>query len=224
MIKRTRIAIFGGTFNPIHLGHLRVAEEVRETLGLDKVVFVPAYIPPHKVEDALMPASMRTEMIRLAISGNPGFELSDIEIKRGGRSFTIDTVRELKSKDPDLSVSLIIGNDSFNDITTWCEYEDLFRLASFIVVHRPGYAIKKPAEVLPVELARKFWYDSDSERFVNSYGTTITYVPTTLYEISSSDIRRKAACGLSIRYLVPEALERYIIEKGLYRKKEKENT
>lgn len=211
-----RIAITGGTFNPIHYGHLRIAEEAREALSLDRVVFIPANIAPHKTE---VPASAeaRIEMIRLAIAGNPTFEVSDIEIKRGGRSFTIDTLRSLKEKDKSLDISLIIGNDSFNDITTWCEFEAIFELASFIVVERPGYPVKKPGEVLPVELARKFWYDADKGKFLNSFGTTLTYLSTTLMDIASSDVREKVRQGASVRYLLPDPVMEYIQKTGLYR-------
>src|SRR3972149_1163139 len=106
-----RIAVFGGTFNPVHYGHLRVAEEAREALGLDKVVFMPTFITPHKAAAEITPPEVRLEIVRLAIEGNPGLEVSDMEIKRGGRSFTIETLRELK-KDKSLVVSLIVGNDS----------------------------------------------------------------------------------------------------------------
>ncbi|MBI2414070.1 MAG: nicotinate-nucleotide adenylyltransferase [Deltaproteobacteria bacterium] len=211
-----RIAIIGGTFNPIHYGHLRIAEEAREALSLDKVIFMPANIAPHKVESPA-PTDARLEMIRLSIAGNPSFELSDIEIKRGGRSFTIDTLRALKQKDGSLDISLIIGNDSFNDITTWCEYESLFESASFIVVERPGYPVKKPGEVLPVELARKFWYDADKGKFLNSFGTTLTYLATTLMDIASSDVREKVKQGASVRYLLPDPVIEYILKTGLYK-------
>lgn len=211
-----RIAIIGGTFNPIHYGHLRIAEEAREALSLDKVIFMPANIAPHKTESPA-PTDARLEMIRLSIAGNPSFELSDIEIKRGGRSFTIDTLRALKQKDGSLDISLIIGNDSFNDITTWCEYESIFESASFIVVERPGYPVKKPGEVLPVELARKFWYDADKGKFLNSFGTTLTYLTTTLLDIASSDVREKVKQGASVRYLLPDPVIEYILKTGLYK-------
>ena len=211
-----RIAIIGGTFNPIHYGHLRIAEEAREALSLDKVVFMPANIAPHKTESPALPEA-RIEMVRLSIAGNQFFEVSDIEIKRGGRSFTIDTLRALKEKDKSLDISLIIGNDSFNDITTWCEYESIFELSSFIVVERPGYPVKKPGEVLPVELARKFWYDAGKGMFLNSFGTTLTYLSTTLMDIASSDLRAKVREGASVRYMLPDPVIEYIQKTGLYK-------
>ncbi|MBI5587874.1 MAG: nicotinate-nucleotide adenylyltransferase [Deltaproteobacteria bacterium] len=213
-----RLAVIGGTFNPIHYGHLRVAEEVRESLGLDKILFIPTFIPPHKTDEPMTPPKTRLDMARLAVSDNPGFEVSDIEIKRGGKSYTIDTVRALKSgAGEDLKVFLIIGSDSFNDITTWCEYRELFRLSSFVVVERPGYPVKTPGEVLPVELARKFWYDASAGVFMNSDGNTITYLQTTLIDVSSSEIRRKVREGRSVRYLLPGQVMDYIYGQKLYR-------
>jgi nicotinate-nucleotide adenylyltransferase len=215
---KMRQAVIGGTFNPIHYGHLRLAEEVREALGFDRIVFIPTFIPPHKGGEQSASAEERLEMLKLAVSGNPGFEVSAIEIERGGKSYTIDTVRALKSAGgADLSVSLIIGSDSFNDIATWCEYRELFSLASFVVVTRPGYPVKTPGEVLPVELARKFWYDPTAGSFRNSDGNSITYLPTTLIDISSSEIRRMVAEGNSIRYLLPDHVIDYINGRKLYK-------
>lgn len=210
-----KVAVLGGTFNPIHYGHLRIAEEVRESLRLDKVLFMPTYITPHKTEEAITPPEVRLEMIRTAIADNPGFGVSEIEIRRGGRSFTVDTLRELKKKEED--ISLIIGNDSFNDITSWYEYEELFRLSSFIVVPRPGHTAKKPGEVLPVELARKFWYDSSTGCYQNSYGNSLTYLATTLMDVSSSDIRKRVKESSSIKYLLPDSIIEMIRSGGLYK-------
>ena len=215
-----KLALFGGTFNPIHYGHLRLAEEVREGLGLDVVVFVPAAIPPHKGGKEAETARSRLEMTRMATSNNPGFEVSDMEIRRGGPSYTIETLRELEKDgykgEKDLSLSLIIGGDSFNDITTWCEYEEILKLASLVVVERPHTPVKKVAEVLPESLARKYWYDRETESYQNDFGTSITYLTTTLMAISSSEIRERVRRGLSIRYLLPEEVAEYIMKNRLY--------
>ncbi|MEE9615104.1 MAG: nicotinate-nucleotide adenylyltransferase [Thermodesulfobacteriota bacterium] len=212
-----RVAIIGGTFNPIHTGHLRLAEEVREGLGFARVIFIPVCLPPHKDGEGIPPAAERLDMVRLAIEGNPAFEASDIEIKRGGRSYTVETVKALGEDGTGLEPAIVVGADSFNEITTWCEYEKLFTLADFVVVPRPGHAAKKIAEVVPVELARKFCYDAEKEAYVSSYGHSVTYFDTTLMDISSSDIRRRVAAGMSIRYLVPPGVEEYILGKGLYK-------
>lgn len=212
-----RVAVFGGTFNPVHYGHLRLAEEVREACGLDSVIFMPTFLTPHKTDEPQTPAGVRLELVRRAIAGNPGFSVSSIEIERSGRSFTIDTVKELL-KEPGTRVSLIMGSDSFNDITLWHEYEELLRLSSFIVVPRPGHPVKKPEEVLKVELASKFWYDSVSRAYVNSGGNSITYLATTPIDISSSGIRERLGAGKSVRYLLPDAAIEFIDEQGLYRR------
>lgn len=212
-----RIAIMGGTFNPIHFGHLRIAEEVRETFGLDKALFIPTYQPPHKDNGSLISPEHRLLMVRLATKGNPFFETSDIEIKRGGRSYSIVTLKELHEKFPKTDFSFIVGTDSFNDITTWCEYEELFKLANFIVIPRPGYAVKKIGEVLPVELARKFWYDAEKAVYLNDYGKFVAYMETTLFGISASGIRKLVKDGKSTRYLLPKEVEDYIAKNKLYR-------
>jgi nicotinate-nucleotide adenylyltransferase len=215
-----RIAIFGGTFSPIHYGHLRIAEEVREILGFEKIVFIPVNTPPHKEDPALISPWLRLEMIKLAIEGNPSFEASDIEIKRGGKSFTIDTVTELSKQGFDTTV--IVGSDLFNDITTWCEYERLLECCDFAVVARPGAPAKKIAQALPVELAKKFCYDEkmSTDRasvYASSFGRRVVYVESTLLDISASAVRGMVKDGSSIRYLVHPAVEDYIGKKGLYR-------
>ena len=215
--KYMRIAIMGGTFNPIHFGHLRIAEEVREAFSLDKALFIPTFQPPHKDNGSLISPEHRLEMVRLAIKDNPFFEASDIEIKRGGRSYSVVTLKALHEMHPDIEIHFIVGTDSFNDITTWCEYEELFRLTNFIVIPRPGYAVKKIGEVLPVELARKFWYDSEKAVYANAYGRFVSYMETTLYSISASRIRKMIKEELSTRYLLPVEVEGYIRKNRLYR-------
>jgi len=215
-----KIALFGGTFNPIHYGHLRLAEEVREALGFEVVVFVPAAIPPHKGGEGASTAESRLEITGLAVKDNPFFEVSDMEVRRGGPSYTVETLKELKTRglkgQKDLSISLIIGADSFNDITTWCEYEEIITLASLVVVERPHTPIKKVAEVLPERLARKYRYDRETESYKSDFGTSITYITTTLMAISSSEIRERLRMGLSIRYLLPPEVAEYIMKNGLY--------
>ncbi|MEK6598867.1 MAG: nicotinate-nucleotide adenylyltransferase [Deltaproteobacteria bacterium] len=212
-----RIAIMGGTFNPIHFGHLRIAEEVREAFNLDKVIFIPTFMPPHKDNGSLISPEHRFEMVQLAVKDNPFFEASDVEIKRGGRSYSVVTLRALRDKYTGTDFSFIAGTDSFNDITTWCEYEELFKLTNFIVIPRPGYPVKKIAEILPVELARKFWYDAEKAVYINDYGKFVTYMETTLFGISASRIRKMIKEGNSTRYILPKEVEDYITKNGLYR-------
>lgn len=211
------IAIMGGTFNPIHYGHLRAAEEVRECLAIDRIIFVPAFLPPHKEDDLLTTSEDRFEMVRLAIKDNPNFEVSDIEIKRGGKSYSIDTVLLLQNEMPSAEISFIVGTDSFNDITTWHEYERLLETINLVVVARHGYPAKKIGEVLPERVARQFECDAEKNRYMHKDGKTITYIATTVMDISASDIRRRVNDGMSVKYLLPPAIERYIMGKGLYR-------
>ncbi len=210
-------AILGGTFNPIHYGHLRVSEEVRETLELDKVIFIPTFIPPHKEEGSSASPEHRLEMTRLAVKDNPSFEVSDMEIKRGGRSYSVATLKELYEKSPEIEINFIVGADSFNDITTWREYEEIFKLTNLVVVPRPGYPVKKVGEVLPIALARKFWYDSKTGAYINDYGRSVRHVETTLLAISASDMRARVKRGRTLRYLLPPEVEGYIKSNGLYR-------
>jgi len=216
-----KIALFGGTFDPIHYGHLRLAEEVREGLGFHKVVFVPTAVPPHKGGEEILDAKKRLEMTRIAIKGNPFFEVSEAEVRRGGPSYTVETLRALKANTTGEknapALSLIIGADSFNNITTWCEYEEILRLASLVVVERPSTPVKKIGEVLPERMAKIYCYDSKSGEYTRPEGTSITYLSTTLMAISSSEIRERVSEGLSIRYLLCPEVAEYIIKNKLYR-------
>lgn len=207
--------IFGGTFNPVHYGHLRLSVEAAAELGLKKVVFVPVCSPPHKDDPELLIAEERFKMLELAIKGNRDFSVSDTEIRRGGKSYSIDTVREFVKDGID--PVLLIGADQFNAITTWCEYEELLKLTDLAVAPRPGLITKKPGEALPVELARKFWYDTERKLYGSSFGRTIKYLETTLLDISSTAIRGLIKEGRSIRYLMPREVEEYISTNGFYK-------
>ena len=221
-----KIALFGGTFDPVHYGHLRLAEEVREALGFSTVLFMPSATPPHKAREEVTPVAVRLKMLSAALASNPFFEVSDIELVRqsevGAYSYTVDTVKELMAAHAkgdgteELEISLIVGADSFNEITTWCDYEKLLELVSFVVVARPGYAVKKIAEVLPVVLARKFWYDSSIEGYRNEAGRTVIYLGNTLLDISSTRIRGLIEADMSVEYLLPPEVLKFIKEEGLY--------
>lgn len=140
-----KIGILGGTFNPIHIGHLILAEEAREKLGLDKVIFVPAYLPPHKDNSDIAQASSRFEMANLAINGNEYFSVSDIEIKRNGRSYTIDTLREFKKAYPQDDLFFIIGSDLLTYLDEWKDLKEIIKMVKFVAATRPGY----PLESIP---------------------------------------------------------------------------
>jgi len=216
-----KTGIFGGTFNPVHNGHLRSAEEAREMLELDRIIFMPCHLPPHKEADDIVPGGRRTDMLELAVKGNPHFEISDMELKRGGKSYSIETLRELKRIHGDSEeLFFIIGTDSFVELRIWRDYSGLFAMTNFIVVARPGYmdSIEKenPVELLPVDIQADFCYDSQSRFLRHKSGRVIYFLETSLLDISSTSIRNKVSHGLSIRYLVPPAVERLIKEKSLY--------
>ena len=210
------MGLFGGTFNPIHLGHLRGAEEIRDSFGLEKVVFIPAAIPPHKAAGKMMDASNRLEMVRLAVSGNPYFSASDIELKRTGKSYSIDTIRHFKETRVG-PLFFILGRDAFLDIETWKEFKTLFSLCHFVVMARPGSQENGPFSPLSAGLTPHFTYDPAAEAWVHTSGNFLFFREITFLDISSTKIRRSIERGESIRYLLPTAVEAYIREKGLYR-------
>jgi nicotinate-nucleotide adenylyltransferase len=211
-----KTGILGGTFNPIHNAHLRIAEEARDLFKLDRVVFIPAATPPHKPHIGALSFASRLEMVRLATADNPCFTVSDMEGKRGGRSYSIDTLRALSQEYPEDELYFIVGADSFNDISTWREYAAIFALCNIVCVQRPGSTIKSLAKALPVAMAREFCYDSASKRLNHSSGHCVYALDGVLLDISSSHIRLLVRGGRSIRYLVPDAVDRYIKEQRLY--------
>ncbi len=214
-----RIGIFGGTFNPIHLAHLIVAESLREEMRLDRVLFVPSALPPHK-EAPEAGAAHRLAMTRLAVSANPFFESGDIEVARGGRSYSVDTLRELNRAHPGDDFFFVIGRDAFAEIRTWREAEALFGLTNFLVIPRPGHPLAHPGPCLPrgVVLGDGAGEESGDRvrRFRVEGGKDICLVEIPVLDISASDIRRRIREGRSVRYLVPEAVEAYIRREGLY--------
>jgi nicotinate-nucleotide adenylyltransferase len=210
-----RVAVFGGSFNPIHLGHLRAAEEDREAMGLDLIYFVPAASPPHKPPVGLASAEHRLEMVRLATKGNRHFMVSDVEVRRSGSSFTIDTVRYFRTTmraQPELY--LIMGGDQFAELDTWKEADELAKLCN-IVVHTRLSEMQPGAEARVAMLSR-FGYIRRDEFYVHCSGHTLNFVTTTFFPISATSIRHKIAAGESIRYLVPTDVADYIERHVLY--------
>lgn len=211
-----RIGLMGGTFNPIHLAHLRIAEEAREECALDRVVFVPAADPPHKPLAGEVPFARRCQMVRLAIAGNPGFELSDIEGQRAGKSYSIDTIDRFRVEHPGDGLFFIIGSDSFLEIGLWHRFAEIFRTCSLIVVERPGRPVTDPPSALPDAVRDEFIYDAASRGLTHQSGERVHFLSGCQLDISSSTIRRLAAAGRSITYLVPPAVEAYIKEQRIY--------
>ena len=219
-----KIGILGGTFNPVHFGHLRIAEEARTDFDLDKVLFIPCHIPPHKNHRQVLAPQPRVEMLKLAIKDNPFFEISDIELNRKGKSYLIETLHELiVLHGSSAELFFIMGSDSFIEIGAWREYQKLFYLTNFIVVTRPGFAEELSGHFalnsLPVDISDDFCYDSQPCSILHSSGFKTHLVKTTLLEISSTDLRQKVLKGKSIKYLIPCEVEKFIKETELYKTK-----
>lgn len=215
-----RLGILGGTFNPIHFGHLAAAEEVLDRLKLEKVIFIPSFLPPHKVDEDIPSAVQRQEMVRLAIKGNTHFTVSDMEIRRGGRSYTIETIEALRQSHPGTELYFLTGLDSFLDIRTWKEWDRLMTLCSFVVLSRDGYRFRDVAQLGFPDIPERELSALDArekDQVVITAGNSRVYferVP--FYDISSTDIRARVREGRSIKYHLPDAVEHYIIENKLY--------
>jgi nicotinate-nucleotide adenylyltransferase len=200
-----RVGVFGGTFDPVHLAHLIIAEQCREQGHLDQVWFVPAARPPHKDEHSLTPFHHRVEMLALALAGHPAFRVEDLEKERPGLSYTVDTLQEFHRLRPETDLHLIIGADCLPDLPHWREPARIVELASLLIVARPGWI------VWPAEQTRAALGVSGA----SSLRQQSVSVP--LLDISSSDLRRRAAEGRSLRYLLPRAVDCYIAAHRLYR-------
>jgi nicotinate-nucleotide adenylyltransferase len=203
MTASTAIGIMGGTFDPIHVGHLAVAEEAREALGLQRVLFVPAGQPPHKLPAAVTPVDHRLAMVRLAIADNPAFELSMVEIDRQGPSFTVDTVEALAEQERGAVLHLILSAETLAELPTWHEPERLFAAARMAVVPREGYPAPDPAWLADAFPGRE---------------DRVDYLEGPRLGLSSTALRARVAAGRSIRYLVPTTVAAYIARHQLYRR------
>ena len=219
-----RIGIFGGTFNPIHLGHVQVVREVKADFDLDKILIIPSALPPHKELDGVADAEDRLEMIRLAFSDDPSFMISDVELKRSGPSYTIDTVRHFKSiLSENTDLFLIVGLDAFLEIDTWKSYKDLFLLIPFIVMSRTingenstKLEWKSLKNYLQSKISKGYTFSLTQSSFVHDKKQPIFVYNVTPVNISSTSIRRNIREGRSIKQLVPEIIEDFIKTKGLY--------
>ncbi|MGQ9688227.1 MAG: nicotinate-nucleotide adenylyltransferase [Desulfobaccales bacterium] len=215
--KPPRLGLFGGTFNPIHYGHLRSGEEVAEALGLEQVWFIPAGLPPHKAPAEVTPFEVRLTMTRLAVGRHPSLKVSDLEGRRPGKSYSIETLRYLRQEfGPEGELYFILGLDSLLEIATWKDYRDLFTLSHFVVLDRPGYDRERAGEVLSKEVHRDFRARPDGS-FEHPSGYRVLFLATTLMDIAASRIRNLVRQGRSIRYLLPEPVRRFILKNRLYR-------
>lgn len=195
-VSSRKSGIFGGTFNPPHIAHIVAAESVCDQLKLDKILFVPAAIPPHKLNEKIIPAELRLQMVKLAIKDNSKFEICDIELLRSGPSYSIDTIRELKGRFPGDDFFFIVGIDLLIDFHSWKSPEKILDECTVVAISRPGFAL----ESVDKELLRK---------------VEVVNVPS--IDISSSEIRRRVKSGKPIKFLVPPAVEEFIYANKIYR-------
>jgi len=210
------LGVFGGTFNPIHLGHLRAAEQVVEALGLERLLFVPSGAPPHKGSAALAPAELRLDWVERSIADNKHFEVDALEIRREGPSYTIDTLREIVERTAPVRPVFVIGSDALREVGTWREPAGVLALAHVAVMARPeprgagtGADLR---DILPGELTAAYDFaDGGHSGRHRSSGVWIRWLPIEPLDISATDIRARVQAGNSIRYLVPESVRDSVI-------------
>lgn len=211
-----RIGIFGGTFNPLHNGHLHIAGEVLRTCELDQVWFLPACLPPHKELADAVSFAERYAMVEAAIAPFPEFVACDLEGRRGGRSFSVKTLEELRRLHPADEFTFIMGLDSFAEIGLWRSYTRLFDLCHIAVAARPGFT-GGLEQLLPVAVADRFCYDADALKLSGKSGFSVQLVRQTAADISSTEIRSRLARGESVSELIPAVVAAYIYQHQLYR-------
>lgn len=189
-----RLGLFGGRFDPPHIGHLLAAQSAFDALALEELWFIPAKTPPHK--PAVAPAEMRLEMLKLALGDNPAFRVNDLELSRSGPSYTYDTVMEIKGERPEDELFFLTGADAYREIATWYRAEALTEAVAMVALARPGYTLGE---------------------LVVPFGERVTFLQTRLCDVSSTEIRLRRRHAQSVRYLVPEAVEMYLDRNDLYR-------
>lgn len=200
-----KIGLLGGSFNPIHMGHLVLAESAQEQLGLERVLLVPAGQPPHKAAEGMAAGADRLRMVELAAAGNPALAASDIELRREGRSYSLATVRALLTEHPDWDVHFLIGADTLPELPTWYRIRELAGRCKFVVANRPGEPLDRFDVLRPALTAEQ----------VEAIRRRVIEIPP--MGVSSTEVRRRVSEGRSIRYLVPEPVRQYILERGLYK-------
>lgn len=210
------IGILGGTFDPIHLGHLRAAEEMGQDLRLDRVCLIPSAAPPHKRTDPVASFEHRLAMARLGVGDSGLIQVLDLEGNRPGPSYSVDTLKEcLRMFGPGVELYFILGTDAFLEIHTWRSFRELFHYAHFVIIKRPGHPLGDIESFLS-ELRLAVRSADERGDIVLEAGTRLIRKESTLMDISSTRLRQLVREGRSIRFLVPEAVRRYILDNGLY--------
>ncbi len=210
-----RIGLLGGTFNPIHFGHLHIAEEVLNSCHLDQIWFIPTCQSPHKRLAVAISFVHRLAMVKVALSNYPEFYPCDIEGRRGGTSYSVDTLQQLHTEYPQHEYFFIMGLDSFQEIGLWKDYPRLFEFAHIVVTARPGFS-GSLQELLPVAIADRFCYDSDSKNFQGDTGFSLITVAHTCRDISSTEIRQQLSMNQDVEEKVPAVVIDYIKAHRLY--------
>jgi nicotinate-nucleotide adenylyltransferase len=212
-----RLGLFGGTFNPIHIGHLRAAVEVSEAFALDRLLLIPSANPPHKSDHDMAGAKERLEMVRLAVEGMHGFEASNVELTRSGPSYTIKTLQYFQDHfGKESTIHFVVGQDAFSEITTWKSYLELFATAHFIVMTRPGSRLRNLESFIHTHISEDYQYDKTANRYAHPAWRSIFCLNVTRLDISATKIRELIRLGRSIRFLVPSRVDEFIKQKGLY--------
>ncbi|MEE9193061.1 MAG: nicotinate-nucleotide adenylyltransferase [Thermodesulfobacteriota bacterium] len=219
MGAKLKVGLFGGSFNPLHIGHLRAAEEVREILDLDKIIFIPSSIHPIKNEKNIVDAKYRLRMLELATRDIKDFEVSVVEMKRPGPSYTVDTSKYFKDKFKNYRLFFILGTENLAKIDTWKDYKELFKCADFAVLSRPGYNLENIRDIIPRGLVKQFKLSENKNGktvYKHSSGNSLVFFKIKGIRISSTTLRKLVENGKSIKYFVPDSVNKYILKNKLY--------
>ncbi len=221
-MDKTKIGLFGGTFNPVHKGHIKAAERVQQKFCLDKVLFIPSNIPPHKKMEAVALPEHRSNMVKLAIADFPRFELCSVEMEAAGKSYSIYTLKKIKKTFPDNDVFFILGIDAFSEIDTWKDYEKVLQQCCFIVISRSGFRLLDAKEVIGGKYGGRICDVSGVQigRDYKFLPGKIFLFPINALDVASTEIRKRIREGASWEGMVSERVEYYIKENKLYQKNE----
>jgi nicotinate-nucleotide adenylyltransferase len=213
-----RLGILGGTFDPVHLGHLRAAEEALDILGLDEMLFVPVSVPPHKPSREILPFESRWRMLELALAGNSRFRLSNLEQRMPGKSYTVHSLKQLRKENPGAELFFLVGCDAFFEMDTWYEYKEIFRLAGIVVLCRPVCCENEILQFVSERVSELYRIVPENLEIRHPELCSVYSLRNTRMDISSTRIRELASEGRSVRYLVPNDVWSYIGQNGLYPK------